>query len=335
MLVKDEDTRRESGRRSVRSAAIRAIRIANGTVNAAVLMVILLLLAIGCYSFWDANQVYNAADAVQYAKYKPTTEEGSISFEELRKLNPEVFSWITVYGTHIDYPVAQASDNMKYVNTDAYGNYSLTGAIFLDSGCSKDFSDFSSILYGHHMEKEAMFGEIGLFAKKSYFDERKYGALYYDGVEHGLEFFAFLHADAYDGAVFRTKVEGEARAEYLAMLLDRAEHTREIGVTTDDRIVLLSTCTAGPETNGRDILVGRITDEVFSDAFLTMEETRTPGGALADRIVKIWELLPLLAWAAIGAALSALAIFGARKRRAKKKKQDTTEAARDTNDDLT
>jgi sortase B len=152
------------------------------------------------------------------------------------------------------------------------------------------------------------------------------------------------------------------------MLLDRAEHTRDIGVTTDDRIVLLSTCTAGPETNGRDILVGRITDEVFADAFLTMETARTPGAALPDRLKSLWELLPLWAWAAIGAALLALILFGARKRRAKKRaveaesaipagetaadaipagetaesggagarsETNTAEAAKDTNDDLT
>jgi sortase B len=300
-------------------AAIRVIRVANGAVDLAVLILILLVLTIGAYSMWDAEQVYNSASATQYEKYKPTVEDGGLSFEELQKLNPEVFSWLTVYGTHIDYPVVQSEDNTKYVNTDAYGNYSMTGAIFLDSGSSKDFSDFNSILYGHHMEKEAMFGEIGLFADQSYFDERKYGALYYDGVEHGLEFFAFLRADAYDSEVFRTKVSDEDAAGYLAMLLDRAERTRDIGVTTDDRIVLLSTCTAGPETNGRDILVGRITDEVFPDAFLTIDTPRTPGGALPDRLKSLWELLPLWAWGAIGAGILAFIIIGARKRRAKKK----------------
>jgi len=37
-------------------------------------------------------------------------------------------------------------------------------------------------------------------------------------------------------------------------------------VTVNDRIVLLSTCSA-ESTNGRDILVARITDGAFDDAF--------------------------------------------------------------------
>jgi sortase B len=324
--IKDMKARQAGDRRSRRGAAagagVRMIRIASAAVDMAALALILLVLAIGAYSMWDSSQVYSAADAAQYTKYKPTAEEGSISFEELRKLNPEVFSWITVYGTHIDYPVAQAPDNMKYVNTDAFGNYSLTGAIFLDSGCSKDFSDFSSILYGHHMEQEAMFGEIGLFADKAYFDARKYGALYYDGAEHGVEFFAFLRADAYDGAVFRTKIEGEARVEYLAMLLDRAEHTRDSGVTADDRIVLLSTCTAGPETNGRDILVGRITDEVYGDVFAERETPGAAGGPLPDRLAGLWEMLPPWAWLAIAAFIAFLIGLGRRRKKERKKNSD-------------
>jgi len=271
----------------------KAVRIANGAVDTAVLLVILLLIAVGCYAMWDSKQVYQAAQAEQYGIYKPTEEDGGLSFQELQKRNPEVFAWLTVYGTHIDYPVTQGRDNMKYINTNAQGEYSLSGAIFLDSRASKDFSDFSSILYGHHMEKSTMFGEIGSFADKAYFDARKYGMLYYGGREHGLEFFAFVHADAYDGAVFRANITGrEARQAYLDLLLSKAIHTRDLRVTPDDRIVLLSTCSAS-STNGRDILVAKITDETHGDPFET-KGTGAPGGAWkADGLPGLWRRIPL------------------------------------------
>jgi sortase B len=268
----------------------KAIRLANGLVDTGVLLAVLLLLAAGCYALWDAELVYMDADAANYATYKPA--EDSLSFEELKALNPEVFAWLTVYGTHIDYPVVRSPDNMKYVNTNAKGDYSLSGAIFLDGGSSPDFSDFASILYGHHMEKNAMFGEIGRFADKAFFDERAYGSLYYDGREHGIEFFAFLRADAYDGRVFRTGVRGrEAGRAYLDMLLGRAAHTRGTGAAEEGRIVLLSTCTSSTDTNGRDILAGRITDELYADAFKTrVGSTGLP--AAADRIIGLWSLIP-------------------------------------------
>jgi len=254
----------------------KAIRFMNGVVDLAVLIVVLLLVAVGCYAIWDSKQVFNRADAAQYQIYRPTVENGGKTFEELRAINPDVFAWLTVYGTRIDYPVVQGPDNMTYVNTNAEGQYSLSGAIFLDYHCSRDFSDFSSIFYGHHMEKSAMFGDIGRFAEESYFRERPYGMLYYDGLEHGLEFFAFIHADAYDGAVFRTGItEPEQRQAYLDLLLDMAMHTRETGVTINDRIVLLSTC-SGSTTNGRDILVGRITEGLYDNPF-ALGEPDGPG----------------------------------------------------------
>jgi len=285
--------------------ARKAIRKANGIVDTAVLIAALLLVVVGCYAMWDSKQVTRAASAANYEIYKPTAGTGEHSFEALRAMNPEVFGWLTVYGTHIDYPVAQGPDNMKYVNTNAKGQYSLSGAIFLDSRCDRDFSGFFSILYGHHMEKNAMFGEIGLFAEKGYFDARKYGMIHYDGQDRGLEFFAFVHTDAYDGAVFKPYIAGrEARQAYLDMLLRAAMHTRDIRITADDRIVLLSTCSSS-STNGRDILVGRITDTTWEDTFKT-DNTDKDGNLSADAL-SLWAQAPV--WAKIAILLLPLALL--------------------------
>jgi len=272
---------------------IRAIRLTSGAVNLFVFLAILLLLAFGSYAMWDSKQVYQAAQAARYEIYKPSAENGELSFKELQAINPEVFAWLTVYGTHIDYPMEQGPDNMKYVNTNAQGQYSLSGAIFLDCNCDRDFSCFPCILYGHHMERDTMFGEIDNFADKSYFDARRYGMLYYDGQEHGLETFAFVHADAYDGAVFRTSIAGrEAQEAYLKLLLSRALHTRDIQVTAEDRIVLLSTCSAS-STNGRDILVARITAETYDDPFETNEADKKGSALAVDRLPGLWIRIPL------------------------------------------
>jgi len=275
------------------AAKIRAVRLANEAVNSFVLLVILLLLAFGCYAMWDSKQVYQAADAARYEIYRPSAEKGDLSFQELQAINPEVFAWLTVYGTHIDYPVEQGPDNMKYINTNAKGQYSLSGGIFLDCNCDRDFSCFPCILYGHHMEKNTMFGEIGNFADKSYFDARKHGMLYFDGREHGLEFFAFVHADAYDGSVFRTRIAGrEARQAYLDLLLSKALHARDIPVTADDRVVLLSTCSSG-STNGRDILLARITGETYEDTFISNETDKNSSALKVDGLPGLWMRIPL------------------------------------------
>ena len=280
----------------------RTIRLVNGIVSLFVLIVILLLLVFGCYAIWDSDQVYASAASARYTIYKPTAENQGLSFKELQAVNPEVFSWLTVYGTHIDYPVVRGGDNLKYINTDAKGKYSLSGAIFLDAESSLGYTDFNSIFYGHHMDKNAMFGEIGLFADQSYFNAHEYGKLYYNGLEQGLQFFAFIHTDAYNSSVFHTNITGKANQQaYLSLLARLAVHTRAgVDVTANDRIVLLSTCSAS-STNGRDILIGKIIGEVPADTFITKQTDKPNPIPVISSLPGLW----------VGASLPAKLILSA------------------------
>ena len=232
------------------------IRLLDSTVNFAVLTSFLLIFFYGSYALWDSKQVFQAADAKKYQVYKPTEDDGS-SFENLQSVNPEVAGWLTVYETHIDYPFTQAEDNQKYINTDVEGEYSLAGSIFLDYRNRKDFSDFNSILYGHHMAENAMFGDLADFKDEKFFDSHRYGNLYFDGENHQIEFFAFLEVNAYDSEIYNPAVSENKRQEYLNRIFQEALHQRETEVDITNRLVLLSTCTS-ESTNGRHILVGKM-----------------------------------------------------------------------------
>lgn len=265
------------------------LQTVSGIVNLAVLAVCLLFLAYGCYAIWDSQQLTQAADNKQYAVYKPADED-TRSFEELQEINPDVFGWLNVYGTNIDYPLLQGEDNSKYVNTNVDGEYSLIGALFLDYRNKADFSDFNSIIYGHHMAEDKMFGDIADFADRAFFDSHRYGSLFYDGKTRGIEFFAFLEVDAYDD-VYSPAVEGvENQQGYLEQIMEQAVYTRDLPVESSDHLVLLSTCTS-LLTNGRHILVGRITEEVQPDPFYEENEEKVFAGAdsrdLPDRLTEM------------------------------------------------
>lgn len=245
--------------------AHKLLRLLNGIFNMLLLSAILLLFLYGCYGLWDSHKVYEAADQEKYEVYNPTQDQPS--FEELKRKNPDVLGWLSVYGTGIDYPLVQGEDNDVYLNTNVTGEYALSGSIFLDCKNQRDFLDFNSIIYGHHMEKGTMFGDIGKFVEPEFFEEHRYGSIYYAGENHGIEFFAALSVDAYDTGVFRPAVAGmEAQQEYLDGVWTKAVQKRELDITTDDRLVLLSTCDSR-STSGRNILVGRITGQVMTDPF--------------------------------------------------------------------
>jgi sortase, SrtB family len=245
----------------------RGVQLIEGTINVMVLLLFVGCIAFGAYAMWDSNQLYVEADTTQYEQYKPIDTD-TRSFAELKEINTDVIGWISVYGTNIDYPLVQTEDNETYVNTSITGEKVLSGSIFLDYRNRPDFSDFNSIIYGHHMDRALMFGDIGEFQDEEYFKERRYGRLYNGTREYGIEFFAFVEADGYDRSVYAPAItEMVSQQDYLEGLLGKALYSREVEGGSFDRLVLLSTC-ASSATNGRHILVGRLSDTLYEDPFM-------------------------------------------------------------------
>lgn len=227
-----------------------------------ILLLILIFFTVDIYGIWESKQIYLQAETARYAPYKPSKIDRNQSFDQFRTLNPEVIGWITIFDTNIDYPVVQGKDNRKYINTNPQGKYSLAGAIFLDARCRKDLSDFNSIIYGHHMEKQVMFGELGLFIDEQYFEAHRHGMLYCDDNEYGLDICLVLVCDAYDTSIFTTNLtDTVAKEVYINDLLGKAKTKGYDCFSSDDHIVLMVTCASGL-TNQRTVVVARVTDEL-------------------------------------------------------------------------
>ena len=247
----------------------KLIKTIDHGIDYVVIGILCIMLFFGIYSLWDSEQVYLSADADNYQAYYPS-EENSPSFRELQEMNPDVIAWLTVNDTPIDYPVVQAGDNEKYLMTNAEGEYSMSGSIYMDYRNNRYFKDFNTIIFGHHMAQEKMFGSIDQFRDKTFFDTHRYGNLYYNEKNHGVEFFAFIEADAYDRELYEPAIKGNKyRQEYLDYISSIAKNERETDVSANDHIILLSTCSEDI-TNGRFVLVGRLTDELH-----LQEKTKT------------------------------------------------------------
>ena len=97
----------------------------------------------------------------------------------------------------------QGKTNAEYLNKDPYGEFSLSGSIFLDNRNDKTFSDPYSLLYGHHMEYGAMFGALDEYKDKSYFEAHRTGLLTVtNGDEYNIRFFAACKAQATEKVIF-------------------------------------------------------------------------------------------------------------------------------------
>ena len=218
----------------------------------AMLFVFIVALLIICYGLYDAYYVYHKASDNDYLKYKPVVGETVL---EESPITQDMVAWITIDGTNIDYPIMQSDSNTEYLNKDPYGEYSLSGSIFLDSRNSSDFSDPYSILYGHHMEYGKMFGALDDYLKPEYLNKYNNGTLMIGRdakAAYPIRLFACVKVSAYDDNALEPgtmdsilKVIDE-HAEYINTSIEKSEH-----------IIALSTCTEPVSTN-RLIVFGYI-----------------------------------------------------------------------------
>lgn len=241
--------------------AAKMARAGNRILSFVAAVMILLMFLYGGYSLWDTSMVYRGAFASSdLLKFKPSVEgaEDNPTLTELQAINPDVRGWLTIDDTHIDYPVVQGETDMDYINKDVYGEFALSGAIFLSCLNSPDFSDSYSLVYGHHMDNGGMFGDVVEFTDRDYFEKHGAGHLFLPGSTYEITLFACVETDAYDPVIYSPQNQEKGNiGSLLEHVEENAVQYREIGMKKDDMVIGLSTC-AEAETNGRVVVFGRL-----------------------------------------------------------------------------
>lgn len=196
---------------------------------------------------------------------KEPLPENPIDFASLREINPEIYAWIRIPNTNIDYPVAQsATDDGFYLHHDIYGKYVFAGTIYSEMKNSKDFSDPNTILYGHNMTKGYMFQNLYKFQKQDFFNSNTefyiytpghiltytvYSAYQYDD-RHILNSFDFS-----DEKVFEEYIKSTKNPTFMLKNV-----RQDIEVTAKDKIITLSTC-LGDGKKYRYLVQGVLTND--------------------------------------------------------------------------
>lgn len=208
------------------------------------LVLFVLALLVVAYGLYDAWYVYNKAGDDSFLKYKLVAGK---SMPAESPITDDMVAWITVDGTNIDYPVMQGETNSDYLNLNPYGEYSLSGSIFLDSRNSSDFTDDYSILYGHHMEYGKMFGALDDFTSPSYLESHRSGTLIVgknNTTEHKLGIFACAKVNAY-----KNNVLDPVTLEEISKVIGEEAVCLNTSIEKSNHILALSTCTEPVSTN--------------------------------------------------------------------------------------
>ena len=237
-------------------------RRANRIIQQRTLLLLALLAVYAGYALWDNRQVYAAAEEVQASLLTLKPQEGGAPFAELRAVNADVCAWVTLDGTGVDYPVVQGKDNLTYVNTDVYGNFSMSGSIFLDSNCDPSFREPYALVYGHHMSDHVMFTDLDLYKDENFFRSNTTGTLALPDRVCRLKIFACLIVPSsedhiYNPSLWRNGVSGLLQFSRENALFVNEEVLSRLEGDPNAQVLALSTCSS-EFTNARTILLAAV-----------------------------------------------------------------------------
>lgn len=126
--------------------------------------------AVGGYKYYQEKHAGDNYEEVRETVKKETepapVEEKApveipIDFAALQEQNPEVYAWIQIQDTNIDYPILQREgDNGYYLDHTIDGEKKTEGSIFTEDYNSKDFEDPNTVIYGHDMKNGSMFQNL-------------------------------------------------------------------------------------------------------------------------------------------------------------------------------
>ncbi len=235
----------------------RMARIGLDILDFAVMLTVILLLLFGGYSLFDNWNTAHQGFSPSLMQYKPD-DEGSLSFNQLMSVNPDVIGWITIDQTHIDQPMVQGSNDFEYLNRNAKKEFSLSGAIFLSCENSPDFSDHYNLTYGHHMDNGGMYGDLIHFLDQDYFDDHTTGLLTTKDGKYNLELFAVLDTDSGNQAVYSPVQYQQDASQLIQYLKDNATHFRDVDPSSS--VLAMSTC-YDAVSNGRVIVFATMEKE--------------------------------------------------------------------------
>lgn len=183
-------------------------------------------------------------------------------YESLYRANTDLFGWIRIENTVVDYPVMLCEENNeKYLYANFEGKYRFTGLPFADNRCTPDSDNI--VVYAHNIKDGSMFHKLLEYEKESYWKEHptimfsdlyadyeyEVMAVFYDRVyaksENAFKFYQFIDA------------EDEAGFDYaISRFQEKALYDTGVDAEYGDKLITLTTC-AYHVDNGRFVVVAR------------------------------------------------------------------------------
>lgn len=183
-------------------------------------------------------------------------EDKLMDFDALHEINEDIYAYIQIPGTVIDYPIVQHADdttgNWYYLRRGLDGEKLTAGCLFTEPRNAKDFSDPDTVIYGHNMRDGSMFADLHKYEDDTFMDENPYVYIYTPEKNYIYRIFAAYHYD--DRLIldyYNDFTDINLFKDYLDEMYSKYAINgvvdEDVEVTMDDRLLTLSTCSWSDE----------------------------------------------------------------------------------------
>ena len=183
-------------------------------------------------------------------------------YADLVAQNPELFGWVRIDDTVLDYPVMRSvTDNEKYLYANFEGKYSFAGTPFVDNQCTSDSDNL--VIYGHNIKDGSMFRSLFKYENESYW--KKHPTIMYSDLCEDYEyevmavFYDRIYKKTEDVFKFYQFIDAENEEAFnyaVQQLKSKSLYDTGVDAQYGDQLITLVTCSYQVE-NGRFVVVAR------------------------------------------------------------------------------
>ncbi len=185
-----------------------------------------------------------------------------MDYSGLKEKNEDVIGWVYIPDTKVDYPILRSYDNQDYLNHAWDGSYSFSGSIFLECKNNRNFLDYNTILYGHHMLNGTYFAAVADYKHADFQKAHPYVYVLTDNDLRRYEVFSTYEAPVQSDAYrlyFPDDATKQAALDYYMEKSVMADKGNLQMPTVDDYILTCSTCTGVANYQNRWVIHARLT----------------------------------------------------------------------------
>ncbi len=182
----------------------------------------------------------------------------AVDFRLLQNESDDIIAWLYSPDTPINYPVLQGENNDTYLHHLPNGKYNFAGSLFVDSACADDFSSPCTVIHGHNMKNDTMFGSLPDYESQEYFE--KHSKLYLITPEHSYRVDLIAgFVTPWDGYIYEWEEYCSNLRVSIPFFKEQSDFVSDVTAEPGDRLLLLSTCTYD-FYEARYVVLGKMTE---------------------------------------------------------------------------